>query len=391
MLANRLPAMPKILNALGLLLVAVLPIRVQAFDVEFKRPPDVVLESMIGQMIMVGFSGYRMTDSGVVGVHDQLAEGTIGGVVLYPDNIGAPDQLRALTSFLRNARSVPIPFIAVDQEGGLVQRLTRRNGHLYIPSAWSVGRNPSFSDPASAKSLYAGMAKDLASAGFNLNFGPVVDLNLNPANPVIGQRERSFGADPNTVTQLARAFILAHRDAGVATVAKHFPGHGSSRVDSHKTLADVSDTWREVELEPYRQLAKEGLLDGVMIGHLYHPRFSDGAQLPASLSGRAIKALRAKGYIGFDGVVVSDDMEMGAVREEYSLEERVIKSINAGTDLMVFSNEKSHDPELGMKVHAIMSDAVKDGRISRARIEQAFGRVMLLKRRLMQNDLAGKW
>jgi beta-N-acetylhexosaminidase len=383
--------MPKILSAMSLLLVAALSIRAEAFDIELKSPPDVVLESMIGQMIMVGFSGYRITDSGVIGVRDQLADGTIGGVVLYPANIGPPDQLRALTAFLRDTRPTPVPFIAVDQEGGLVQRLTRQNGHLYIPSAWKVGRNPSFSDPESAVRLYAGMAKDLAEAGFNLNFGPVVDLNLNPANPVIGQRERSFGADPNTVTQLARAFIVAHRDAGIVTVAKHFPGHGSSRADSHKTLADISDTWREIELEPYRQLAKDGMLDAVMIGHLYHPRFSDGARLPASLSRRAITALRAKGYIGFQGVVVSDDMEMGAVRGEYSLEERLIKAVNAGTDLIVFSNEKSHDSELGVKVHTVMSEAVKDGRISRARIEQAYGRIMLLKRRLMQNDLAGKW
>jgi beta-N-acetylhexosaminidase len=128
-----------------------------------------------------------------------------------------------------------------------------------------------------------------------------------------------------------------------------------------------------------------------MIGHLYHPRFSDGDRLPASLSVRAVEALRAKGYIGFQGVVVSDDMEMGAVRGEYSLEERVIKSVNAGTDLIVFSNEKSQDPELGVQVHAAISDAVKHGRISRLRIEQAYGRIMLLKRRLMQNDLAGKW
>jgi beta-N-acetylhexosaminidase len=391
MLAKRFPAMKKIWSALSLLLVAALSIRAEAFDIEIKSPPDVVLESMIGQMIMVGFSGYRITDSDVVRVRDQLAEGTIGGVVLYPENIGPPDQLRALTGFLRDARPTPIPFIAVDQEGGLVQRLTQRNGHLYIPSAWKVGRNPSFSDPESAVRLYAGMAKDLAQAGFNLNFGPVVDLNLNPSNPVIGQRERSFGADPNTVTQLARAFIEAHRDAGVVTVAKHFPGHGSSRADSHKTLADISDTWREIELEPYRQLAKDGLLDAVMIGHLYHPRFSDGVRMPASLSHRAVTALRAKGYIGFQGVVVSDDMEMGAVRDDYSLEERVIKSVKAGTDLIVFSNEKSHDPELGVKVHTIMSQAVKDGRISRPRIEQAYGRIMLLKRRLMQNDLAGKW
>jgi beta-N-acetylhexosaminidase len=391
MLAKRLAAMPKILTAMSLLLVAALSSRAGAFDIELKKPPDTVLESMIGQMIMVGFSGYRITDSDVIGVRDQLADGTIGGVVLYPENIGPPDQLRMLTAFLRDARPTPVPFIAVDQEGGLVQRLTRQNGHLYIPSAWKVGRNPSFSDPESAVRLYAGMAKDLAEAGFNLNFGPVVDLNLNPDNPVIVQRQRSFGADPNTVTQLARAFIVAHRDAGIVTVAKHFPGHGSSRADSHKTLADISDTWREIELEPYRQLAKDGLLDAVMIGHLYHPRFSDGARLPASLSRRAITALRAKGYIGFQGVVVSDDMEMGAVRGEYSLEERIIKAVNAGTDLIVFSNEKSHDPELGVKVHTVMSESVKDGRISRVRIEQAYGRIMLLKRRLMQNDLAGKW
>ena len=391
MLAKRLAAIPNILSAMSLLLVAALSSRAEAFDIELKSPPDVVLESMIGQMIMVGFSGYRITDSDVIRVRDQLTGGTIGGVVLYPENIGPPDQLRALTALLRDARLTPVPFIAVDQEGGLVQRLTRQNGHLYIPSAWKVGRNPSFSDPESAVRLYAGMANDLAEAGFNLNFGPVLDLNLNPDNPVIGQRERSFSADPNTVTQLARAFIVAHRDAGIVTVAKHFPGHGSSRADSHKTLADISDTWREIELEPYRQLAKDGLLDAVMIGHLYHPRFSDGARLPASLSRRAITALRAKGYIGFRGVVVSDDMEMGGVRGEYSLEERVIKAVNAGTDLIVFSNEKSHDPELGVKVHTVMSEAVKDGRISRARIEQAYGRILLLKRRLMQNDLAGKW
>ncbi len=182
------------------------------------------------------------------------------------------------------------------------------------------------------------MAKELAEAGFNLNLGPVVDLDLNPDNPVIGARQRSFGADPNTVTTLARAFIAAHRDANIVTVAKHFPGHGSSRVDSHMALADVSETWREIELEPYRRLAKDGLLDAVMIGHLYHPRFSDGAKLPASLSGKAVRALRSKDWIDFHGVVMSDDLEMGAVSDDYSLEERVIKAINAGTDIVIVSN-----------------------------------------------------
>jgi beta-N-acetylhexosaminidase len=351
-------------------------------------PADPRLDAMIGQMIMVGFLGDNERDAGVKAVRDQLANGTIGGVVLYPENIGPPNELRNLTALLRNAKSSMVPFIAVDQEGGTVQRLTRRNGHRYFPSAYSVGRNPSYAVGDGAEKLYAAMAEELAYAGFNLNFGPVVDLNLNPSNPVIGQRDRSFSADPNTVTALARAFILAHRAADIVTVAKHFPGHGSSHVDSHKGLPDISQSWREIELEPYEALAKDGLLDAVMIGHLYHPTFSDGAKLPASLSSRAVRALRAK-PIGFDGVVVSDDMEMGAVSAAYSLEERVIKAINAGTDLLVFSNVQSKDVALGPKIHAIIADAVRDGRVSRSRIEKAYGKITALKRRLMAHDLSG--
>jgi beta-N-acetylhexosaminidase len=343
------------------------------------------LDAMIGQMIMIGFEGRSEREPDVVAAHDQLAQGVIGGVVLYPDNIGSPEQLRALTTYLRDAKSWPIPFIAVDQEGGLVQRLT---GHRYFPSARSVGANPSFAAPQAAERLYQTMAEELAKAGFNLNFGPVVDLSLNPHNYVIVQRDRSFGADPNIVATLAGAFIRAHRAAGIATVAKHFPGHGSSTADSHKMLADVSGTWQEIEIEPYRTLAKEGLLDGVMVGHLYHPRFSDGAKLPASLSGRAVAALRDT---GFKGVVVSDDMEMGAVRDDYSLEERAVKAVNAGTDLLVFSNVTLRDPELGTKLHAIIANAVREGRISRSRIEKAYGKIMLLKRRIAEHDLPGKW
>ena len=391
MIVKRFKSMTRILITTCLFLLGlVLGTPASAFDIETKPPTDALLDAMIGQMIMVGFSGNSERDAGVALAREQLNKGTIGGVVLYPENIGPPKELRTLTAFLRNAKSSPIPFIAVDQEGGLVQRLTRRNGHSYFPSAFSVGRNPSFASPASAEKLYATMAAELAEAGFNLNLGPVVDLNLNPWNPVIGQRDRSFGTDPNTVTMLARAFITAHRAADIVTVAKHFPGHGSSHVDSHKALADVSETWKEIELEPYRNLAKEGMLDAVMIGHLYHPRFSDGAKLPASLSRRAVQALRAS-YIGFDGMVVSDDMEMGAVSDDYSFEERVIKAVNAGTDLLVFSNVSGRDPELGPKIHAVIADAVRDGRISRTRIEGAYGRIKLLKRRLAEHDLPGKW
>jgi beta-N-acetylhexosaminidase len=348
------------------------------------------LDVMIGQMIMVGFAGTEVSDADVATVRDQLGDGTIGGVVLYPENIRSPQQITALTAFLHNARSAPVPFIAVDQEGGKVQRLSRENGHAYFPSARDVGQNPSFASAESAFKLYAAMAKELADSGFNLNFGPVVDLSLNPWNTVIARRKRSYGADPGTVTSLARPFIAAHREANVVTVAKHFPGHGSSWSDSHKSLPDISRSWQESELEPYVALAHDGLLDMVMVGHLYHPRFSDGEKLPSSLSASAIKALRAEDYIGFGGVVVSDDMEMGAVRDHYSLEDRVVRALNAGVDLLVFSNVKSRDTDLGVKLHEIVAAAVRDGRIPRVRIEAAYERIAALKHRLMAHDLAGR-
>ena len=349
---------------------------------------DDLLDRMIGQTIMVGFSGQSEHDPGVKAVRDELAKGLIGGVVLYPENVRPAPQLRLLTAYLANANSELVPFIAVDQEGGRVQRLTKWTGHKHYPSAQKMGRDGALT-PEEARRIYGEMAKELAGAGINVNFGPVVDLSINPWNAVIARRKRSYGADPETVTSLARSFIAAHREANVVTAAKHFPGHGSSWSDSHKTLPDISRSWRESELQPYVALSHDGLLDMVMVGHLYHPRFSDGEKLPSSLSANAIRALRAGGYIGYQGVVVSDDMEMGAVRERYSIEDRVIRALDAGVDLLVFSNVKSRDTDLGAKVHAIIAQAVRDGRIPRAKIEAAYQRIAALKHRLMAHDLAG--
>ena len=351
---------------------------------------DVDLDQMIGQTIMVGFSGRDEHDQGVSGVRDQLAKGVIGGVVLYPENIVSGEQLRLLTAFLTHANSKLVPFIAVDQEGGMVQRLGPRSGYARYPSARGMAREAKAGTLDTARERYQAMAKELATAGINVNFGPVVDLSVNPWNTVIARRKRSFGADAETVSTLARTFITAHREANVATVAKHFPGHGSSWSDSHKTLPDIASSWTEAELQPYAALSHDGLLDMVMVGHLYHPRFSDGEKLPASLSANAIHALRADGYIGFKGVVVSDDLEMGAVSERFSLEDRVVKAINAGVDLLVLSNVKSRDPDLGAKIHAIISDGVRDGSIPRARIQAAYRRIAALKQRLMAHELAGR-
>jgi len=346
------------------------------------------LDRMIGQMILVGFSGVTDTDPDVRAVREQLNKGAVGGVVLFPENIRSREQVKNLIAFLRNARSQPRPFVAVDQEGGKVQRLNRGNGFKWFPSAQSVALNPSLASPEVAERLYGEMADELADVGFNMNLGPVVDLNMNPYNPVIGARGRSFSDDPATVTALAAAFIKGHRAKKIATVAKHFPGHGSSRVDSHKRLADVSETWREIELEPYRRLNEEGLLDAVMLGHLYHPRFSDLEDMPASLSLKATRALRSENWLGFDGVIVSDDMEMGAVRDRMTPQELAVKAVQTGTDLLVFSNVKGRDPEIGPKIHAALMQGLCEGYISRQRVEQAYERIMALKESLRGQDRA---
>lgn len=349
------------------------------------------LDHMIGQMILVGFPGDDENDEGVKAVRAQLNKGTAGGVVLFPENIRSRKQVKDLIAFLRNANSNPRPFIAVDQEGGKVQRLNPWNGFKWIPAPASVARNPSFASPDAAERLYAEMAAELADVGFNMNLGPVVDLNTNPGNPVIGARGRSFGEDPDVVTSLAGSFIKAHRAANIVTVAKHFPGHGSSAVDSHRKLADISKTWREKELKPYRRLAADGLLDAVMIGHLYHPRFSDMEDLPASLSAKAVRALRNKHWLDFHGVIMSDDMEMGAVRDDFTPEELAVKAVQAGTDIVVFSNVQAGEAQLGVRIHRALKAAVCDGRISQSRIRHAYDRIMTLKRKLQRKDLAHAW
>ena len=165
----------------------------------------------------------------------------------------------------------------------------------------------------------------------------------------------AIGADPNTVTSLARSFIAAHREANVVTVAKHFPGHGSSWSDSHKTLPDISRSWQESELEPYVTLAHDGLLDMVMVGHLYHPRFSDGDKLPSSLSANAIERSAPRAISAFTAWWSATIWRWARCASAIRLEDRVIRALNAGVDLLVFSNVKSRDTELGVKVHAIIA------------------------------------
>lgn len=334
------------------------------------------LEQMIGQMIIVGFTGTKAEDAGVKAVQAQLAQGSIGGIILLDRNVTDPAQLTRLTAAL-NPPSLPIPaFISVDQEGGRVQRLPATKGFTPWDSAASLGKAARKGGADFTLDYYSRRAQDLQALGVNLNFAPVVDLNLNPANPIIGKLGRSFAPDSATVSDMAAAFIRAHRASGVLTSVKHFPGHGSSLGDSHKALPSIATTWHDEELIPFQTLAREGLIDLAMIGHLYHPDFSDAKDRPSSISRKGVAALRR--IVGA-AVIVTDDLQMQAIQDSFGDAEAAVQAVIAGDDLLLFLTYKHPDPQIGPKINRAILQAVQQGRIDPAQIEAAYARILKLK------------
>ena len=335
------------------------------------------LEEMAGQMIVVGFAGDSLKDKSVQAVRDEIASGTIGGVMYLKANVKSLAAVEAMNkAFLAAAPGLP-PFVALDQEGGIVERLTRDVGFAEVPNARTVAAQDT---PVQAGQIYARMAASLAELGFTVNFGPVVDLDVNPDNPIIGKYGRSYGRSADVVADYAARFVAAHRQAGVLTALKHFPGHGSSTTDSHEGFVDISKTWTEAELAPYRRLVAEKLVDMVMVGHLYHEAHGGGAaELPASLSSGWIEDVLRK-QIGFDGVVISDDLEMGAIRKRFTLEQTVVRAVRAGENVLLFSNTAAYDPSLGEKIRAILVKEAKADPAFRALVEDSYKRIVALKK-----------
>lgn len=334
------------------------------------------IEDMAGQMVLVGFTGTSLSDAGTRAVRAQIAEGKVGGVMYLRTNITSLAEVRAMNKAFRAARPWLPPLIALDQEGGQIRRLTEAVGFAEIPSARVIGQG----SVTEAREIYGDLATRLAALGFNVNFGPVVDLDLNPDNPIIARYERAFGTNPLRVTQMAQAHVEGHRAAGVGTALKHFPGHGSSIGDTHDGFVDVTEVWRDVELEPYRRMIRDGFADMVMVAHIFNGDVADGTevQLPASLSPEWIEGvLRAD--LGFQGVVISDDMEMGAVREQFGLRETIVRAVHAGNDILLFSNTADYDPQLGAEVHSILVEEARADPAFARRIEESYRRIAAFK------------
>ncbi|WP_277058701.1 glycoside hydrolase family 3 protein [Trichlorobacter lovleyi] len=350
-------------------------------------PPDLQswpLERKIAQMLLLGFPGETLEPDSPI---DQaIRRYGAGGVVLFDNNIDlgvtgrnitSPAQLKQLTTALQQASELPL-LIAVDQEGGVVARLKDRYGFPATVSAKYLGQQNRLD---LTRSSSENLAATLDEYGFNLNLAPVVDLATNPDNPVIAFKERSFSADPALVAAHAAEFIKSHHRHHILTCMKHFPGHGSSRDDSHLGLVDVTRYWHENELQPYRDLISQGLCDMVMTAHTFNTAIDPDH--PATLSRATIDGILRK-QLGFDGVVVSDDLYMGAIVQHYSYETAVEKAINAGVDLLVVANDKLYSPDIMPRTIELLLNLVQQGRIPRERIEQACRRIIAMKQRLLK-------
>ncbi len=340
------------------------------------------LHKKIGQMLIVGFQGTSSDDSSVKSFIKQIEDEVVGGTILFKYNVDDSNQLQNLINPLKAASKSPF-FISVDQEGGRVQRLNSGNGFTTYPSAQSI----SGMKKQEAADWYHKLAAELHIHNINFDFAPCVDVNPTGYKcPVIGDLQRSYSSDPGKVIEWASVMIDALKRNKVINCIKHFPGHGSAQGDSHEGYVDVSETWDERELIPFLELVKSGDVDSIMTAHIFNKHLD--SKHPATMSKKTLDKLRDA---GFDNVIITDDLHMGAIQQHYDFDEALIRSISAGCDMIILSNNKAAamgvegfepDPYIAEKTVNIILKAVKDGVIAKERIDEAYQRIMNLKKKI---------
>lgn len=339
---------------------------------------DAQLQKMVGRMLLVGFADESINEKSQI--VQQIQKYDLGGVILFDrfyndrnktKNISSPEQLQKLTTSLKSFSKKPL-LISVDQEGGKVARLSPKYGFEATPSASRVAQL----DAYMAMHVYNSLARTLVHNGINCDFAPVVDLGVNPDNKVIYGLGRSYGSSSKDVAMYAKIMMTSLKNNNVISVLKHFPGHGSSLGDSHEGFVDISNTWSKEELEPYRELIASGDAAMIMSAHVFNSNLD--ATYPATLSHNVnTKLLREE--LGFKGVLVSDDLQMGALTSRYTLEEIVTLSINSGVDMLLFGNQlASQDID---ELVAVIVSGVKKGSISLKRIKESNERIEKLMQR----------
>ncbi|MFI3330685.1 MAG: beta-N-acetylhexosaminidase [Rikenellaceae bacterium] len=330
------------------------------------------LEKQAAKLLIVGMKGTSLNDDNPV-ICD-VAERGVSGVIFFEHNIESKEKFKALISDLQALREDKI-LMCIDQEGGRVNRMKEKYGFPTMLSAESV----SHSDTLARENAQT-IASELKQIGINLNFAPCLDVNINPQSPAIGAMGRSFSNDENIVSQLAEIYIKEHHKQGILTSLKHFPGHGSALKDSHLGFTDITLSWAERELEPYKYLIDKKLCDMVMVSHLFNEKFDKNH--PATLSSAMIDSLLRK-ELGFKGVVISDDMQMKAITSHYTFEKAIIRALNAGVDLFIISsNIAETDYSVSERFINTIVSAVETGEISKKTLNKAVNRVEKLLNRI---------
>ena len=330
------------------------------------------LEEKIGQMLIAGVDGYEINDNEV----KLIREYHIGGFILFARNINKPEQLLKLTNSLKaeNAANRAPLLISVDEEGGRISRLPKDVTNL--PRNKTIGKinNKDFSYEVGLR-----LAEKVQAFGFNMDFAPVLDINSNPKNPVIG--DRSFGTDAQLVSELGVQTMKGIKAGGVIPVVKHFPGHGDTAVDSHIGLPTVNNDLERLEsfeLIPFRDAINHDA-DCIMVAHIRLPKLDE--ENPASLS-RTIITDVLRGKLQYKGVIITDDMNMGAIMETYDLAAAVLKAVDAGNDIILVA----HKYENALYAFHTIQKAVLDGVLSEKRIDESVYRILALKSKYNLQD-----
>lgn len=343
------------------------------------------LDEKIGQMLMIGFRGTDLTKDNHI--YNDIKNLHIGGVVLYDydsfsegkiaRNIKHPEQVKALCQAIQDLSDTKL-LISIDQEGGKVNRLKTTYGFPKVGvSAQYLGTLNNMDSTSHYAQLTAELLADL---GINFNYAPVVDLNINPKSPAIGKIERSYSANPDIVTKHAAAVLDVYKNYGIIGCLKHFPGHGSAAADSHLGITDITKTWKEVELEPYKNLIQQEKVEMIMTAHVYNENLDT---LPATLSKKVMSDILRK-QLQWQGIIISDDMHMGAIAQHYGLEVAIEKAINAGVDILMFSNNSRefYDAAAAEKAVATIKKLLEEGKITAAQIDNSYEKIIALKKSL---------
>ncbi|SDK07340.1 beta-N-acetylhexosaminidase [Paenibacillus sp. OK060] len=330
------------------------------------------LDEKIGQMILAGVQGTTLDAQAKQMITDQK----VGGIIFYANNVSTvPGTAKFVQSIKDANRSNPVPiFMSVDQEGGKVSRMPETVES--IPSNGKVGKTK---DAELAQTMGKLLARQIQLLGFNVDFAPVLDVNSNPNNPVIG--DRSFGSSASLVSQMGIAEMKGLRNEGIIPVVKHFPGHGDTSVDSHLDLPVVNKTEKQLaQLEwiPFEAAVKEQV-EAVMVAHILFPKLDPDH--PASLS-NVIIGQQLRGKFKYDGVVITDDLSMGAIAKNYKLNDAALATVQAGSDILLVA----HSYESAKTIFDTLKSAVKSGKISESRINESVYRILALKQKYNLSD-----